>query len=178
MRYLFFIAIFCGFSFGASAQVEMNGTKTTAVVKGSYIYNFGKNCKWHETFYESDVFKIAVYGDKDLHDELLDKYSTRPLNSQIVEVVWVTDIHLLYDEQIVFVSYSKKDEIQELAQICKENKSMLISDFKGGLENGAIANFVIVDNTITFDLNMAQAEKNFIQLGTKMLDWVNNTMEK
>ena len=47
-------------SLAAHGQLEMNNTKTVAVVKGSYIYNFAKNCQWTESFYETEVFKMAV----------------------------------------------------------------------------------------------------------------------
>ncbi len=165
-------------SYVSSAQVEMNNTKTVAVIKGSYIYNFAKNCKWDESFYEEKTFKIAVFGDKNLHDELLDKYSTKPLNNQIIEVVWVTDLELLFDEQIIFISESKKSELTKLSAIAEENSSLLVTDFDGALRGGSIINFIILNNTVSFDINIPQAQNNSVQLGTRMINWANKIVEK
>lgn len=160
------------------SQVEMNNSKTIAIIKASYIYNFAKNCQWDESFYETETFKIAVYGDRDLHDELLDKYSTKPLDNQIIEVIWVTDPNLLFDEQILIVSKEKKDELEELSFIAEENSTLLITDFEGALNLGSIINFVIVKRTIAFDVNINQAEKNMIQLGNRVKNWANKIWEK
>lgn len=178
MKYILTIGISLLFFSLSHSQVEMNSAKTVAIVKASYIYNFAKNCQWDDSFYETESFKIAVYGDRDLHDELLDKYSTKPLNSQIIEVVWVTDPELLFNEQILVVSKEKKNELQELSYIAEENGSLLITDFEGALNFGSIINFVVFDRTIAFNVNIVQAEKNLIQLGNRVKNWANKIWEK
>tara|TARA_B100000795_G_scaffold22916_1_gene15364 strand:- start:35180 stop:35716 length:537 start_codon:yes stop_codon:yes gene_type:complete len=165
-------------SLAAHSQLEMNNTKTVAVVKGSYIYNFAKNCQWDESFYETEVFKMAVYGDSDLYNELIDKYDNRPINNQVVEVVWVTDLDMLFDEQIVFLSAVKKNDLILASDIAEENGSLLITDFNGAISLGSIINFVIVENTISFDLNLTQAVTNGINLGNRMNNWANKIVEQ
>lgn len=161
----------------AHSQLEMNNTKTVAVVKGSYIYNFAKNCQWDESFYETDVFKIAVYGDKDLYHELIDKYDNRPINNQVVEIVWVTDLDMLFDEQIVFLAEIKRSDLSLASDLAEENGSLLITDFNGAISLGSIINFVIIENTISFDINLKQAVANEISLGNRMNNWANKIVE-
>ncbi|MEZ7999100.1 MAG: YfiR family protein [Flavobacteriales bacterium] len=165
-------------SLAAHGQLEMNNTKTVAVVKGSYIYNFAKNCQWDESFYETEVFKMAVYGDRDLYNELIDKYDNRPINNQVVEVVWVKDLDVLFDEQIIFLSEIRKNDLILASNIAEENGSLLITDFIGAISLGSIINFVIVENTISFDLNLAQAVTNDINLGNRMNNWANKIVEE
>lgn len=178
MRILFSIAIITFSSLALNAQVEMNSTRTVAVVKGSYIYNFAKSCNWEESFYEDDIFRIAVYGDRELHDELLDKYSTRSINNQTVEIVWVTDMGQLFNEQIVFVSRFKEKELANASAICEENGALLITDFDGALLKGSVINFTVVENSISFEVNELQARKNLVLLGTRIKNWANKIIEK
>jgi len=159
------------------AQGEMNNTKTAAVVKASYIYNFAKSCQWDKSFYEEDIFKISIYGDIDLYNELLDKYNTRPVNNQIIQVVWLEDLNLLFDEQIVYVSQKKKSDLAEIAEAAEENSSLLITDFSDAINQGAVIDFVVVDNTLSFDVNLVQANDNLIQLGNRMKEWANKIIE-
>ena len=173
MRYTLLIFIFSLIGFSSSAQIEVKSTKTQSVIKASYIYNFAKHCKWDDAYYQQSYFKIAVYGDRDLYVELLDKYGTRPINDQSIEVIWIQAPEELNDEQIIFVGSSKKSEISKLAAIAEENKSLLITDFSSGLESGGIINFTVVNNTLAFDVNKGQALKNAIQLGTRIINWAN-----
>ncbi len=177
MRTLLAVILYIICSSAAVGQVQMNNTKTVAVVKGSYIYNFAKSCEWDESFYETEVFKIAVYGDKDLFNELVDKYENRPINNQFVKVIWVEDLDLLFDEQILFISSNKKDKLPLISDIAEENGSLLISDFDGALQLGSVINFVVVNNTISFDLNTKQAVTNEIVLGNRMSNWANKILE-
>ncbi|MFK7756362.1 MAG: YfiR family protein [Flavobacteriales bacterium] len=178
MRILLSSAFILICSLALNAQVEMNSVRTVAVIKGSYIYNFAKSCNWDESFYEEDIFRIAVYGDRELHDELLDKYSTRSINNQIVEVIWVTDLDRLSNEQLVFVSKFKEKEIAKASALCEENSSLLITDFDGALSRGSVINFTVIDNMISYDLNEMQARKNLVLLGTRTKSWANKIIEK
>ena len=178
MRILLSIAILLCSSWTMTGQVEMNSTRTVAVVKGSYIYNFAKSCNWDESFYEQEVFKIAVYGDRELHNELLDKYATRPINNQIVEVVWITDLAQLKEEQVIFVSRFKEKEMALASAICEENGALLITDFNEALSRGSVINFTVINNSISFNVNELQARKNKIILGTRIKNWANKIIEK
>ena len=113
-----------------------------------------------------------------MYNELIDKYDNRPINNQVVEVVWVKDLDVLFDEQIIFLSEIKKNDLILASNIAEENGSLLITDFIGAISLGSIINFVIVENTISFDLNLAQAVTNDINLGNRMNNWANKIVEE
>ena len=84
---------------------------------------------------------------------------------------------MLFDEQIVFLAETMRSDLSLASDLAEENGSLLITDFNGAISLGSIINFVIIENTISFDINLKQAVANEISLGNRMNNWANKIVE-
>lgn len=160
-------------------QSGMNTSKTDVIIKASFIYNFAKHSKWPDSDIETQKFRIAVLGDRNVFEELVDKYSTRAIQfNQAIEIVWVASVDELEDVQVVYVSKTKSDLLRPLQAVATIQNILVISEGEEEQKQKASISFVIVDNSISFNVNKKQATTCGIQLGNRILDWANNIIEQ
>ena|GEM_PF-1042949 len=179
MRIFLVISFLLGTVFFSTSQTEIKSTNTDIIIKASFIYNFAKHSKWPDSEAEGQKFRIAVFGDKSVYEELIDKYSTRAIQfNQIIEVVWITDASELEDIQVVYIARNKSDALTDISLMAQVQNILVISDFEPIDSQIGSISFTVVDNTISFNVNKTQAEKCGVQLGNRIIDWANKIIEK
>ncbi|MBP6573334.1 MAG: YfiR family protein [Flavobacteriales bacterium] len=149
---------------------------TTAIVQASYIYNIAKLVEWKDPAMRSNNFIIGIIGGSNLYQELIKKYATKTIGKQQVEVRKLLD---LSDEKchILFVG---KDNLTLLPSIYKRlasQSTLLITEYPDALEDGSIVNFTVVDNTLKFELGLAEAKKHRLEVGATLKQLAHNVLE-
>jgi hypothetical protein len=61
--------------------------------------------------------------------------------------------------------------LQQVADAIANAPVLLISDASDGLQNGALINFVSVNNRIRFEINSEEAAKRDLLIGNRILSW-------
>jgi hypothetical protein len=149
---------------------------TTAVVQASYIYNIAKLVEWKDPAMRSGNFIVGVIGGSNLYQELIKKYATKTIGKQQMEVRKLLD---LKDEKchILFVG---KDNLTLLPSIYKRLTSeptLIITEYPDALEDGSVVNFVVVDNTLKFELGMGHARKHRLEVGATLKQLAHTVQE-
>jgi hypothetical protein len=156
----------------------MNTSKTDIIIKASFIYNFAKHSKWPDSGQENQKFKIAILGDRNVYEEMVDKYSTRAIQSnQSIEMVWLSSAEELQNVQVIFISKAKSSFIDSMMKVASSKNILVISESESINSQKAAISFAVIDNSISFNVNKSQANRCEIQLGNRILDWANNIVE-
>jgi len=71
--------------------------------------------------------------------------------------------------QVVFLSAEDKVDFQKILALIDEQPILTIGEQRGFLEAGGILNFIIVDNKISFEINLIAVDKARLSIRSKLL---------
>ncbi|MEO8069721.1 MAG: YfiR family protein [Flavobacteriales bacterium] len=149
---------------------------TIAIVQASYIYNIAKLVEWKDANMRTGNFVIGVIGGANLYQELIKKYATKTIGKQQVEVRKLLDL----GDANCHILFVGKDNLTMLPSIYKrlEGKPvLLITEYPDALEDGAVVNFTVVDNTLKFELGLVQAKKHRLEVGATLTQLAHTVIE-
>lgn len=161
MKLFFYIFILFSFSFN-TAYSQSSATKANNKIKGIYVYQFAKNVDWPKK-YKTGNFSIAILGDKAFYDQIKQSYTGKLIGGQKIEVVYYKTTDEVKNPHLLYVSPYNKETAIALAKKLKKDKTLIIGEEKGLLNNGIIINFLARDNKLAFEISKSNArEKELI----------------
>lgn len=164
------VAMFFG---GAPQQDKIDDGDTGAMIRANYLFHFATSNNWPEK-YRSGTFRIGVYGSANVFKELVDKYSMKPIGSQALEIVEMKDDSDFKGVHILFVDRNKTSKIEGVRTKVQGAPVMIVGDMEGALSKGAVINFKIVNASIRYELNVEEAKKKELIIGSKIIQWAVN----
>jgi hypothetical protein len=164
------VLVSSGVSNSEGDDAQIDEANTVAMIKANYLFNFSKYSDWPDE-YKSGKFNVGVYGDENVYEELLDKYATKSIGSQMLEVTQFESVSEIKRPHVLFVSKEKRKELSQLTKKLSKKSTMIISDFSGALDEGVMINFVVKEGNIRFEINEKEADQRKIILGDKIKNW-------
>lgn len=153
-----------GFFNRVAAQEEVVQAKV------KFIYNFTRYVEWPENAKSGD-FVIYVYGSSELFNGLktftADKFiGNRPVKIQkIASASEIDNCHLLY------VGFSKAKEIKDIKAKLSGKNTLIISERDGSLEDGAMINFIISEDKLTYEIKPNNATVAGLKLNSAIVNF-------
>jgi hypothetical protein len=140
-----------------------NAQSTIGQAQAVFMYNFTRLIEWPAE-YKSGDFIIGVYGSSEVYNEVKTFCSGKMVGSQPITVTKFSSADDIGKCHIVFVAYGKSKEIGAISSKISGNKTLIISERKGALEDGSAINFVVIDDKLKFELKAS----NGIKYGLKI----------
>jgi hypothetical protein len=143
---------------------------TSAIVQASYIYNIAKLVEWKDAAMKTGNFKIGVIGSTNLYQELIKKYATKSIGKQPIEILKLPRSADVAPCHILFVGQA---DLALMPALYKQNKgkpTLLITEYEGALQDGSVVNFVRVDNTLKYEISLANAGQHKLEVGTTLVN--------
>ena len=138
---------------------------TTAILQANYLYNIAKLVEWNDPAMRSGNFIIGVIGGANLYQELIKQYSTRSIGKQPIEVRKLPRSAEVERCHILFVGRADLALMPEIYKRMNGQPTMVVAEYAGALEDGAIVNFVKVDNLLKYELSMTNAKTHGLVVG-------------
>lgn len=157
MKSILYIFILLFFSYSA-VKAQSSAAKANNKIKGIYVYQFAKNVDWPQKYKTGD-FTIGVLGDKSFYQQLKNAYAGKQIGGQKIEVVFYSSIDVVKSPHLLYVSPYNKQVAISLAKKLKKDKTLIIGEEKGLLNNGVIINFLSKDNKLAFEISKSNAKK-------------------
>ena len=155
------------YSFQESPQ--MKDTDTTAIVKAAYIYNFAKLIDWPSANKEGN-FIIGVYGKTNVYQELIKKYSTKRIGTQDIEIKKLSASPKVGSVHVLFVAQNSTSDLAAILSNLQYEPVLVITEDAGTLGKGSIINFLVIDNSLKFELNVSEAKNRQLIVGSRLKD--------
>lgn len=155
------------YSFQDSPQ--MKDTDTTAIVKAAYIYNFAKLIDWPSANKKGN-FIIGVYGKTNVYKELINKYSTKRIGTQDIEIKKLSESPEVGSVHVLFVAKSNTKDLKAILNNLQYEPVLVITEDEGTLDKGSIINFLIIDSSLKFELNIDEAKNRQLIIGSRLKD--------
>lgn len=139
-------------------------------VKAAFLLNFGKFVEWPpEAFGDGDRLHICVLGDDPFGDTLDATLKGRSVGARQVEPRRVGGIAAARSCQIVFVSRSESDRVDEILSALADEPVLLVGEEDRFARRGGMINFVEVDSKIRFEINEAAARAAGLKISSQLL---------
>jgi hypothetical protein len=163
-KIVLFYIILINFQSSLFAQKEMGGEYN---LKATFIYHFTKYIKWTDSDSTKD-FKIAILGDSDIITPLKKIANMRTVNNRKILIKHFNNIQDIDTCQILFISASKKNELQVILKKAEHKNILTISDSKGFAHKGVAINFVISEGKIKFEINNRALKRTGLQVSSQL----------
>jgi hypothetical protein len=138
-------------------------------VKAAYLVNFARFVQWPPST-KVDSVEICVLGQDPFGRRLADLVAGEQVDGKDMRVKHVDNASAARTCQVLFI-----DRIagKELAQIMKELSAtpvLTVSDLPNFISQGGIIQFVLKDNRVRFEINLANAERVALTLNARLLN--------
>lgn len=150
---------------------------TTAIVQASYIYNIAKLVEWKDPALKNGPFIIGVLGSANLYQELIKKYATRSIGKQPIEVRKLPRSAEVDQCHILFVGQSELVLMPAIYKQLEKRSTLLVTEYPDALEDGAVVNFVRVDNTLKYEISLVNARKHKLDVGLTLKQLADHVVE-
>lgn len=137
-------------------------------VKAAFLFKFGAFIDWAPDTFESPStpLVIGIVGD-DPFGSTLDRIVTNhTIAGRPVAIVCDQKIDQMKGEHILFISQSEKLQMNAIVAHLQGKKILTVAEFE---DPNIIIRFVIEDNKVRFDINLAQANRVGIKISSKLL---------
>jgi uncharacterized protein DUF4154 len=171
IKYIILLVILLGFLWpvtGHSSEIER-----ASQIKAGFMYKFLFFTQWPEEAFgnDSDTITIAIVG----HDPFGDIFNT--IEGKIIDGRRLTinryekppSIQSLKKCQLVFFSPSLNKEISSIIKALGDYPVVTVGDSEGFFRSGGMINFIIVENRVTFEVNVLAAKRAGIDFRSKLL---------
>ena len=160
-----------GISRAQSDQPTLDDTDTRAIMMANFLFHFSAFNDWPEET-KNGPFVIGIYGNDRLAQELLAKYSLKPIGGQVLEIQsWPAGapppreyVQVLYVEGWGLASRAVLDSAAGAP-------TLVVTQAEGALDSGATINFIAVDNRIRYELNAEEAAGRGLLIGNRIASW-------
>ena len=138
-----------------------------AEAQAIFIYNFTRLIEWPPDYKTGD-FVIGVYNSSEVFTQLTNYMNGKRVGGQNIKILkfnYITDISKCH---ILFVSLNKTKDMTTLLGIVGTNKTLLITEKRGALNEGSAINFVIIDDKLKFELKVSNAAKSGLKVHSNL----------
>jgi hypothetical protein len=165
------------FIFAAVPQQRDPEKDTTAILQANYLYNIAKLVEWKEPAMRNGNFIIGVIGSSNLYQELIKQYSARTIGRQPIEIRKLPRSADVERCHILFVGRADLGLLPEIYRRQSGQPTMVVTEYEGALEDGAVVNFVKVDNLLKYELSLENAQHHGMVVGSTLKNLAHRVVE-
>lgn len=127
-----------------------------------FTYNFTRLIEWPGDYKTGD-FVIETYGNGEFYNEIKNYVKDKSVGSQKIVVKNVSNIDEIGKCHILFVNFGKAKEIPSIISKIGSSKTLIISDKRGSLDDGAGIYFAIIEDKLKYEVKAS----NITRMGLK-----------
>ncbi len=169
------LSLFLGLLLLTAGPKPAVGEVSEYAVKAAYLYNFTQFVKWPEGALAADgSFVIGVLGDDPFGDALDGAVQGKTSGGHPLKVKRLGAFSAgmgpkLAKCQVVFISYSEKDQVKEILQALKGASVLTVSEIEQFPLKGGGIQFDQEGQKITITLNETAAKKAGLSVSSQLL---------
>ncbi len=153
-------------------SVSLNAqTPSASQIKAVFLFNFTQFVEWPPNSFPEAQSSLVIgilgedpfgsYLDEIVHDEKSNGYSLVVQRYQTIKDV--KPCHIL------FINFSKKDQVAQVLENLRGQSILLVSDAQGFAEQGGMVQFITENNKIRFQINLEAVKAVNLSISSKLL---------
>lgn len=136
-------------------------------VKAAFLYQFTKFIEWPATR-ASDSLTVCIFGN-DPFGETLDELEAENGTAARIQIRRIEKLSDIDACHLLFISHTNQDKAFEIVREAEGKNVVTVSEIGGFIQRGGMINFVRQGNKIRFEINQKQAQKEGINISSKLL---------
>jgi len=160
--------ILVSLSFVAGSLPAAEDADVESHVKAAYIYNFARFVEWPARAGAGPV-RIGVLGHGDLAPHLEEVVRGKSVNGRSIEVTHVSAASEGDCCQILIIERSESKRLKDVTQALAVKPVLTVSDCGGGIRDGVIIGFRMVDESVRFQISQEAAERAGLRISSQLL---------
>lgn len=154
----------------ASARADAKG-ELEDQVKAAFLLNFTKFVEWPDGAFEGpgDPVTMCVAGEGPIGESLQDLVQGATVSGRRLAVHRTRSLAELRDCHLVFVPRSERRRQAEILSALQGSGILTVGDADGFLADGGMIRFVLDQNRVRFEINLAAAEAGGLKLSSQLL---------
>ena len=140
-------------------------------VKAAFLFNFAKFAEWPADAFAGpgDPITICVAGDDPFGESLDNAVRGETVGGRRLAVERTRSLVKLRDCHIVFVARSERGRRHAILSSLEGASVLSVGEDDSFLTDGGVVRFVLDQNRVRFEINLAAAEGNRLKLSSKLL---------
>ena len=155
-----------GFALGVSAQQPR---PEEYQVKAVYLYNFGRFVEWPAAAPTDEPFTICILGHDPFGAALDTTLSGEAIGTLKLVAKRISSPRDAASCRILFVSSSEAGRAKDILARVEKSPVLTVSDIPGFTAGGGMIQFVLKENKVRFEVNLAAAEKAGLVFSSQLL---------
>lgn len=152
------------------AAPAQEAASTVEEVKAAYLQKFPAFITWPSSAFETSTsdFVMAVLEDEAVFRELSKLAVGRQVQGRPLVVRRLTQLDALERLHVVYIG-RKAADVRNGSTSLARKQVLVVTDVPGGLERGAIVNFIVVDGKVRFELSLPAAAFADLKLDSRLV---------
>jgi hypothetical protein len=173
--YLLLRKYFLFFSFllpyGALAPTVAQAAGLERQVKAAYLYKFASYVEWPDGAFprQDSPLVIGIIGADDMADELENMIAGHTVNGRTIVARKLKSGDHLAGLHILFIGDLNKPHLAELFSAVKNKPVLTVTESEETHALGSMINFVITDDRVRFEVNLAPVNASGLRISARML---------
>jgi hypothetical protein len=140
-------------------------------VKAAYLYNFGRFVEWPAklTTANTGSFTICILGEDPFGPALDTTLAGETIGNQRVAARRISSPQMSTDCRILFISSSEANRLNQIIEALDKSAVLTVSDIPQFLQRRGMIQFVMEENRIRFEVNLAAAQRAGLTLSSELL---------
>ena len=117
----------------------------------------------------SNSFVLGVIGKNPFGAILERVYSTQKIKNKKVKILHISNPNEIHGCNLLFISESKKKELDKILSLTKNKPILTVSDTKGFAKEGVLINFYLAGNKVRFEINESAVRTSGLSMSYLLL---------
>jgi hypothetical protein len=144
---------------GVSGNVELH-------IKAAYLFNFGRYVFWPQ---QSGDVVIGIVGHDPIVDVLEKTIAGKTINGRAYRVKVFASADQIDHCDVLFLPRAGAQQAQSVMTAIAGKPILTVSDIENFSSQGGMVEFLLIDDMLKFDINLAAAEKNGLRISSELL---------
>jgi hypothetical protein len=152
---------------GAQAQIPLDRERQ---IKAAFLYNFVKFVDWPPEVLppSGDTISICVLSDDPVY-EALETINGKPVKGRRLTVRRVDAVKDLASCHVAYFGITEEKRLPQFIRSMQGSSVLTVGEIDRFAQSGGIINLVVVNNKVRFEINVDQAERAHLKLGSLLL---------
>ena len=139
-------------------------------IKAAFIYNFAKYVTWPKNTFgdKNEPLVLGLLGDNPFGKEIY-KINDKLVHGRKLKVVLIKDYEQIKSCDLLYISPSESERLDEIQTILKNEKILTVSDMDNFAANGGMIELIVKNSKVRFIINPKAAERAGLDISSQLL---------
>jgi len=157
-----FLLVLGSFSFKPPSQEQ------EYILKAAFLYRFSDYIEW-TNIDNAETFNIAILGESGISAPLVEISRDKRIKNKRIVVKQYGNADEAGSCQIIFISRDYRLPVEQVFRKVDYRPVLVITEQRSDFDKGGQMNFIIEDNKLKFEVNLATVNRSGLKISSQLL---------